>query len=99
MFAVAARHRKIARQGRLGAGNGWDSTRPLDAGRELIEPVGRLDVLDGVGARVLAYYAKAKTDRLDDAIEVGRRAGKLIGRHGSLTSAEMLVPLLCHGRR
>ncbi len=34
--------------------------------RKKLEPVGRLDVLDGVGARALAHYAHVRTGDLDD---------------------------------
>ncbi len=48
--------------------------------REQLEPVGRLDVLDGVGARVLAYYGKARTGQLDDrALAQRARAQTLLG--------------------
>lgn len=48
--------------------------------REQLEPVGRLDVLDGVGARVLAYYDKARTDQLDDkALAQRAKAQTLLG--------------------
>lgn len=48
--------------------------------REQLEPVGRLDVLDGVGGRVLAYYAKASEDRLDDkALAQRAKAQTLLG--------------------
>jgi len=32
-----------------------------------LEPIGRLDALDGVGAKVLAYYSKEDTSQLTDA--------------------------------
>jgi tetratricopeptide (TPR) repeat protein len=35
--------------------------------RGKLEPIGRLDALDGVGARVLAYYSKQNTAELPDA--------------------------------
>jgi tetratricopeptide (TPR) repeat protein len=35
--------------------------------RAKLEPLGRLDVLDGVGARVLAYYQKQSKSELSDA--------------------------------
>ena len=41
--------------------------------REELEPVGRLDVLDGVGARAMEYYARQKLDDLSPD-ELGRRA-------------------------
>jgi tetratricopeptide (TPR) repeat protein len=48
--------------------------------REQLEPVGRLDVLDGVGGRVLAYYAKSTDDRLDDkALAQRAKAQTLLG--------------------
>jgi len=48
--------------------------------REQLEPVGRLDVLDGVGARVLAYYGKARNDQLDDrALTQRAKAQTLLG--------------------
>jgi tetratricopeptide (TPR) repeat protein len=35
--------------------------------KDKLEPIGRLDALDGVGARVLAYYSKQNTGELSDA--------------------------------
>jgi len=35
--------------------------------RDKLEPIGRLDALDGVGARVLSYYQKQDTSELNDA--------------------------------
>jgi tetratricopeptide (TPR) repeat protein len=35
--------------------------------REKLEPIGRLDALDGVGSRVLEYYRKQDTSELSDA--------------------------------
>ena len=48
--------------------------------RKRLEPVGRLDVLDLVGEKALAYYANQSRDRLD-ATSLGRhsRATHLIG--------------------
>lgn len=57
----------------------------LDDLRRRLEPVGRLDVLDVVGQRALAYYAAQSADRLDPA-SLGRRsrALHLIGEIASL---------------
>ncbi|MFN2099038.1 TIR domain-containing protein [Altererythrobacter sp. MF3-039] len=41
--------------------------------REQLEPVGRLEVLDGVGKRAMDYYARQNLDDLSDS-ELGRRA-------------------------
>jgi len=35
--------------------------------KDKLEPIGRLDVLDGVGARVLAYYSKQDASELSDS--------------------------------
>jgi len=35
--------------------------------KDKLEPIGRLDALDGVGSRVLAYYSKQNTSELTDA--------------------------------
>src|SRR4051812_9953780 len=35
--------------------------------KDKLEPIGRLDALDGVGSRVLAYYSKQDTSQLTDA--------------------------------
>lgn len=35
--------------------------------KDKLEPIGRLDVLDGVGSRVLDYYSKQDTSELSDA--------------------------------
>jgi tetratricopeptide (TPR) repeat protein len=48
--------------------------------RSKLEPVGRLDVLDAVGARALAYYEKQnKTDLSDDALAQRSKALRLMG--------------------
>ncbi len=60
--------------------------------RKKLEPVGRLDVLDGVGVRALDYYAAQDLDKLD-ADSLGRRArafhmiGNLAERRGKLDEA------------
>ena len=78
MTAATLKSRQIARDQR-------DETEALVAYmlgdlREQLEPVGRLDVLDGVGAKVLAYYGKARTDRLDDrALAQRAKAQTLLG--------------------
>ena len=61
--------------------------------RKKLEPVGRLDTLDGVGAKALAYYAAQDPDRLD-ADSLGRRAralhmiGDLAEQRGRLDEAQ-----------
>lgn len=78
MTVVTLQSRQVARAQR-------DETEALVAYmlgdlRAQLEPVGRLDVLDGVGARVLAYYAKASDDRLDDkALSQRAKAQTLLG--------------------
>jgi tetratricopeptide (TPR) repeat protein len=48
--------------------------------RRKLEPVGRLDVLDGVGEKALSYYARQEADRLDpNALGRRSRALHLIG--------------------
>jgi len=78
MTIATLKSRQIAREQR-------DETEALVAFmlgdlRQQLEPVGRLDVLDGVSAKVLAYYAKARTDRLDDkALAQRAKAQTLLG--------------------
>jgi tetratricopeptide (TPR) repeat protein len=78
MTVVTLKSRQIAREQR-------DETEALMAYmlgdlREQLEPVGRLDVLDGVSAKVLAYYGKARTDKLDDkALAQRAKAQTLLG--------------------
>jgi serine/threonine-protein kinase len=61
--------------------------------RKKLQPVGRLDVLDGVGAKALAYYAAQDLNRLD-ADSLGRRAralhliGDLAEQRGKLEEAQ-----------
>ena len=61
--------------------------------RKKLQPVGRLDVLDGVGAKALAYYAAQDLGRLD-ADSLGRRAralhliGDLAEQRGKLDEAQ-----------
>lgn len=91
MTIATLKSRQIAREQR-------DETEALVAYmlgdlREQLEPVGRLDVLDGVSARVLAYYAKARTDRLDDkALAQRAKAQTLLGtireQRGDLAGAQ-----------
>lgn len=91
MTVATLKSRQIAREQR-------DETEALVAYmlgdlREQLEPVGRLDVLDGVSARVLAYYAKADTDRLDDkALAQRAKAQTLLGtireQRGDLAGAQ-----------
>ncbi len=60
--------------------------------RKKLEPVGRLDVLDAVGAKALDYYAAQNAARLD-ADSLGRRAralhliGEIAERRGNLDEA------------
>lgn len=60
--------------------------------RKKLQPVGRLDVLDAVGAKALDYYALQQATRLD-ADSLGRRAralhliGEITERRGSLDDA------------
>ena len=61
--------------------------------RKKLQPVGRLDVLDGVGAKALAYYAAQDLNRLDPD-SLGRRAralhliGDLAEQRGKLDEAQ-----------
>lgn len=49
--------------------------------KDKLEPIGRLDALDGVGARVLAYYQKEGTADLSDAsLSQRSRALSLMGQ-------------------
>jgi tetratricopeptide (TPR) repeat protein len=43
--------------------------------RDKLEPIGRLDALDGVGSRVLAYYSKQDKSELSDAALTQRSRG------------------------
>lgn len=91
MTVVTLKSRQIAREQR-------DETEALVAYmlgdlREQLEPVGRLDLLDGVSAKVLAYYAKAQSDRLDDSALAQRaKAQTLLGtireQRGDLAGAQ-----------
>jgi tetratricopeptide (TPR) repeat protein len=48
--------------------------------KDKLEPIGRLDALDGVGARVLAYYQKEGTaDLSDESLSQRSRALSLMG--------------------
>lgn len=91
MTVATLKSRQIARQQR-------DETEALVAFmlgdlRQQLEPVGRLDLLDGVSAKVLAYYAKAPTERLDDKA-LGQRAkaqtllGTIREQRGDLAGAQ-----------
>jgi tetratricopeptide (TPR) repeat protein len=63
--------------------------------KDKLEPIGRLDALDGVGARVLAYYRKQDTSELSDAALLQRsRALNLMAsvafQRGKMEQAEGL---------
>jgi tetratricopeptide (TPR) repeat protein len=63
--------------------------------KDKLEPIGKLDALDGVGARVLAYYQKLDTSELSDAALMQRsRALSLMGEvailRGDLDGASRL---------
>jgi tetratricopeptide (TPR) repeat protein len=63
--------------------------------KDKLEPIGRLDALDGVGQRVLAYYQKQDASELSDAALTQRsRALSLMGQvafaRGNLTVASHL---------
>lgn len=91
MTIATLKSRQIAREQR-------DETEALVAYmlgdlRQQLEPVGRLDVLDGVSAKVLAYYGKARTDRMDDkALSQRAKAQTLLGtireQRGDLAGAQ-----------
>ncbi len=61
--------------------------------RKKLEPVGRLDVLDGVGTKALTYYARQDADQLD-ANSLGRRSralhliGEMHEQRGQLDAAQ-----------
>lgn len=61
--------------------------------KDKLEPIGRLDVLDSVGARALAYYeTQDMTDMSDDALGQRSKAMTLLGQvardRGDLQSAQ-----------
>lgn len=63
--------------------------------RNKLEPIGKLDALDGVGTRVLAYYSKQDTSQLsDDALVQRSQALQLLAEvafnRGNLNEAEQL---------
>jgi tetratricopeptide (TPR) repeat protein len=63
--------------------------------KDKLEPIGRLDALDGVGGRVLAYYSKQDTSELSDAALVQRSralgiTGQVAQLRGDLKSARRL---------
>ena len=63
--------------------------------RAKLEPIGRLDALDGVGSRVLAYYSKQDTSQLPDEALVQRSQalnmmGEVAFNRGDLKQAKGL---------
>jgi tetratricopeptide (TPR) repeat protein len=91
MTVLTLKSRQIAREQR-------DETEALVAYmlgdlREQLEPVGRLDLMDGVSAKVLAYYAKSQSDQLEDkALAQRAKAQTLLGtireQRGDLAGAQ-----------
>src|SRR5439155_11047789 len=53
--------------------------------KDKLEPIGRLDALDGVGSRVLAYYSKQDTSGLADAALAQR--SKALSLMGEIANA------------
>jgi len=72
VYALRARHEAIAQRSEA---EGLIEFMLGDL-RKTLEPVGRLDALDSVGKRALAYYMSQKAHGLD-ADELGRRARAL----------------------
>ncbi len=63
--------------------------------KDKLEPIGRLDALDGVGSKVLAYYSKQDMSQLSDAALLQRsRALSLMGQvayvRGNVNAAQRL---------
>ena len=72
--------------------------------RAKLEPIGRLDALDGVGSRVLAYYSKQDTSELtDDALLQRSQALNLMAEvaynRGNMAEAEELYRQALAGTR
>jgi tetratricopeptide (TPR) repeat protein len=70
--------------------------------KDKLEPIGKLDALDGVGARVLAYYQKQGTSDLPDSALLQRsRALSLMGEvadaRGDLDTASALYKEAAEG--
>jgi tetratricopeptide (TPR) repeat protein len=70
--------------------------------KDKLEPIGKLDALDGVGARVLAYYSKENASELSDAALLQRsRALSLMAEvayeRGDLDTSERLYREAMHG--
>lgn len=63
--------------------------------KDKLEPIGRLDALDGVGARVLAYYSKQDPSELSDAALIQRSralniTAQVANLRGDVRAAERL---------
>lgn len=63
--------------------------------KDKLEPIGRLDALDGVGSRVLAYYSKQDTSDLPDAALLQRSralglSAQVAYQRGNVNQAERL---------
>lgn len=63
--------------------------------KDKLEPIGKLDALDGVGSRVLAYYSKQNTSELSDAALVQRSralslTAEVANLRGDLNGAQKL---------
>jgi tetratricopeptide (TPR) repeat protein len=63
--------------------------------RDKLEPIGKLDALDGVGTRVLAYYSKQDTSQLSDDALVQRSSAlnlmaEVAFNRGNLKEAQQL---------
>ena len=63
--------------------------------KDKLEPIGRLDALDGVGSRVLAYYSKQDTAQLSDAALLQRSralslTAEVANLRGDLNTAQQL---------
>lgn len=70
--------------------------------KDKLEPIGRLDVLDGVGSLVLEYYSKQNTSELSDAALLQRSqalslTAQVAYLRGDMSTAHQLYRQAMHG--
>ena len=67
--------------------------------KDKLEPIGKLDALDGVGAKVLDYYSKQDTSALGDAGLMQRSKALSLTAQVAYPAAIMTVPSDCIVKR
>jgi hypothetical protein len=67
--------------------------------KDKLEPIGRLDALDGVGSRVLAYYSMQDASDLSDSSLLQRSSALSLTAQVALLRGDIAAARACTGRQ